>query len=140
MLVEVVAKGGNLLLNVGASAEGLLPDEAVRRLNDIGEWIDVNGDAIYDTRATDPYQEDNIYFTRKGEQIYLIYMADEDQSGPPASVTSSVIRGAKAVCMLGVDRSVDWGLGERGLTIDLPEAASTILRPSVTLCETGFST
>ena len=122
MLVEIVAKGGNLLLNVGASAQGLLPDEAVKRLNDIGEWMNVNGEAIYGTRAVDPFQEGNIYFTRKGEQVYLIYLAEENQSIPPARLAISIIRGAQAVRMLGVDQPINWGLGERGLTIELSEA------------------
>lgn len=121
MLVEIVAKGGNLLLNVGASDQGLLPDVAVQRLNEIGDWMNVNSQAIYATRSMAPFQDGRICFTRKGEQVYLIYLAEQNQSAPPARVTTSIIRSAQAVRMLGVDQSINWKLGEGGLTIELPE-------------------
>ncbi len=122
MLVEIVAKGGNLLLNVGADDQGLLPKPAVQRLREIGEWMNVNGEAIYATRSMAPFREGRICFTRKGEQVYLIYLAEENQSAPPARLTTSIIRGARSVRMLGVDRPINWRLGESGLTIELPKA------------------
>jgi len=50
-LVECVSKGGNCLLNVGPTAEGLIPDESVKRLREIGEWMKVNGEAVHGTTA-----------------------------------------------------------------------------------------
>jgi alpha-L-fucosidase len=52
LLVDVVSKGGNLLLNVGPTAEGEIPPTSVQRLKDIGKWMKVNGDAIYGTDAS----------------------------------------------------------------------------------------
>jgi len=46
-LVDIVSKGGNYLLNVGPTAEGLIPQPEVDRLKEIGAWLDVNGAAIY---------------------------------------------------------------------------------------------
>jgi alpha-L-fucosidase len=47
MLIEIVSKGGNFLLNIGPKGDGSFPDEAVERLKGMGEWMKVNGEAIY---------------------------------------------------------------------------------------------
>jgi len=47
MLIEIVSKGGNLLLNVGPRGDGSFPEEAVERLEGIGKWMQVNGEAIH---------------------------------------------------------------------------------------------
>lgn len=52
MLVDIASKGGNLLLNVGPTAEGLIPDSSVVRLKRIGEWMSKNGESIYGTEAS----------------------------------------------------------------------------------------
>lgn len=50
-LITICAKGGNFLLNVGPTAEGEIPAESVKRLNDVGQWLKVNGESIYGTQA-----------------------------------------------------------------------------------------
>ena len=52
MLVDIASKGGNLLLNVGPTAEGLIPDSSVVRLNQIGIWMQQNSESIYGTSAS----------------------------------------------------------------------------------------
>jgi len=51
-LVDVASKGGNFLLNVGPTAEGIIPAEQVQRIREVGAWLAVNGEAVYGTRLS----------------------------------------------------------------------------------------
>jgi len=51
-LIDCASKGGNYLLNVGPTGEGLIPDASVERLAAMGKWMKVNGEAIYETQAS----------------------------------------------------------------------------------------
>lgn len=82
LLVDIVAKGGNYLLNVGPSPEGTLPPTAVERMHEIGQWMKANGEAIYGTRPIYPYVDGKIRFTHKGDKIYAIYLIDENETLP----------------------------------------------------------
>lgn len=79
MLCDVVAKGGNLLLNVGPDADGNLPPQALERMEAIGKWLEKNGYAIYGTRPLYPYCEGNIRYTQSkdGKHQYAITLTDE---------------------------------------------------------------
>jgi alpha-L-fucosidase len=52
MLADIASKGGNFLLNVGPTAEGLFPPASIERLREIGQWMKINGEAIYATQAS----------------------------------------------------------------------------------------
>ncbi len=52
MLVDIASKGGNFLLNVGPTSEGLIPDSSIVRLKEIGRWMQRNGESIYGTSAS----------------------------------------------------------------------------------------
>ncbi len=122
MLIETVSKNGNLLLNIGPSPEGVLPEEAVRRLREIGAWMAVNGEAIHDTHAIAPYAEGQVRYTARGETVYAIVQADEGQDEPPAEVTLTGLRpapGAK-VELLGHDGPLEWDSTQAGARIRFP--------------------
>lgn len=71
LFVETVSKGGNFLLNVGPDGDGAIPEPAVRILERIGEWMQVNKEAIYGTSAS-PFQSlDWGYCTQKEDRLYL---------------------------------------------------------------------
>jgi alpha-L-fucosidase len=70
-LVDIASKGGNFLLNVGPTAEGLFPQESMDRLKAIGGWMKINGESIYGTSAS---QFENLEWgrsTTKGNILYL---------------------------------------------------------------------
>ncbi|MCR5130616.1 MAG: alpha-L-fucosidase [Prevotella sp.] len=83
-LVEIVAKGGNLVLGVGPTPDGLIQPEAVSRLQEIGKWLKTNGKAIYNTTITPRYHDGNIWFTasKDGSSLYAIYLLDENAEMP----------------------------------------------------------
>ncbi len=77
-LVEIVAKGGNLLLGVGPTAEGEFLPVQIERLQEIGKWMDKNGAAIYGTRTLDTFKSGNTYFTKgKSGETYAIPLFGE---------------------------------------------------------------
>jgi len=74
-LVEIVSKGGNYLLNVGPTAEGIIPEPSVDRLKDVGKWLKVNGESIYGATAS-PFEEFEWgRCTTKHGKIYLHILA-----------------------------------------------------------------
>jgi len=61
-LMEIVAKGGSLLLGAGPDGKGNFPDEVYSRFEEIGKWLQKNGEAIYGTTITPYYNDGNIWF------------------------------------------------------------------------------
>lgn len=77
MIVDTASKGGNLLLGVGPTPEGEIPEPAVERLAQIGDWFAVNGEAIYGTRAIAPYRDGAVRFTQKADRVFAFSMNRE---------------------------------------------------------------
>jgi alpha-L-fucosidase len=69
-LITCARDGGNYLLNVGPKADGSVPDESVRILAAVGQWMDKNGEAIFGTDHCQPRRSNYASFTRKGNTLY----------------------------------------------------------------------
>ncbi len=88
MLVDIVAKGGNLLLNIGPAPDGTWDQGAYDLLAQIGKWMRLNSEAIYGTRAVAPYKAGKVAFTKgKSGTLYAIYLPGEDEREIPAKIT-----------------------------------------------------
>ena len=77
LLVDVVGKGGNMALNIGAQPDGRLPLRARERALELGAWLKKNGEAIYATRALPPYFAGEWSFTRGREARYALWRLPE---------------------------------------------------------------
>jgi alpha-L-fucosidase len=125
LLIEIVAKGGNLLLGIGPRADGTLQEEAVQRLEEIGKWLKVNGEAIYNTRTTRDYVDGKTFFTKSktGKAIYALTCTD-DKAPLPAFVTwknNMPVKGTKMI-LLETGEKVKW-VNENGDTkVFLPKS------------------
>lgn len=122
LLVDVVAKGGNFLLNVGPQPDGRLPEPAVLRLREIGAWMKVNGEAIYGTRPIAPYKEGKIALTHKNGVTYAAYLLDEGERLPrEISIRSVRPKAGAKVRMLGVREPVAWKYGAEGVVLSVSD-------------------
>ena len=103
-LVEVVAKGGNLVLGVGPTAEGRIQPEAVSRLDSIGQWLQRYGQAIYNTVTTPYYNEGKLWFTvsKNGQQRYAVYALQDHE--PLPKTLSWQVHTPKSVMLLGTKK------------------------------------
>ncbi len=119
ILINKVARGGNLLLNIGPTADGRIPEIMQQRLIDIGNWLKVNGEAIYGTRkwnnAPSITTETTEYYTKKGSDLYLIFT--RWQNGP---VVINEISKTAGVTLLGYDGKIRYKVSGNKLTITPP--------------------
>jgi len=122
-LVDIVAKGGNLLLNIGPGPDGTWADDAYDRLQKIGDWLAVNGEAIYGTRPVEPYLAGRLRFTQKSEALYAVYLAAESEEQPPATITLPNLNSADGarIRMLGVDADLSYKKSDNGLVVAIPQ-------------------
>ena len=83
-LIEVVAKGGNLVLGVGPTPDGLLEPDVVERLKEIGSWLRKNGKAIYGTQTTPYYHCGDMWFTasKSNANLFALYVHEEGKPMP----------------------------------------------------------
>jgi len=148
-LVDIVSKNGALLLNIGPRADGTIPEAEVQLLEEIGAWLDVNGEAIYGTRPwsiagegptsvlsgsfTDTerteYTSSDIRFTTARRDLYATVLAPTRGSEllirSLATGSGVYTEEIQSVTLLGYPGDVVWSRREDGLCIELPTGAAT---------------
>lgn len=126
MLVDIVSKNGNLLINVGPKSDGSIPENQLAPLRDLGKWLKQNGEGIYDTspwkRASLVLQDKTeLRFTRKADVLYIYFFSKPKNRNiiiPDCKLSneaSAVLVGEKkeAIKLLTSDGSVQFKLPEK---------------------------
>lgn len=123
-LIEIVAKGGNFVLGVGPTPEGIIQPEVVQRLKAIGVWMRQNGGAIYNTQSAEVYNSGNTWFTadKNGKTIYAIYRLDEKETLPAVIKWQGNIpaKGSK-IRLLANGSSLAWKVKNNEVSVTLPK-------------------
>jgi alpha-L-fucosidase len=143
LLADVVSKNGNLLLNITPRPDGTIPEQEQQILRQVGGWLKVNGEAIYETRPwkrfgegptavaggafhdadTKPYTAEDFRFTAKGSVLYAIELGwPADGRVTIHSLGSDSLAGQKIqnVTLLGSNDKIVWQLQPDGLHLQLP--------------------
>jgi alpha-L-fucosidase len=144
-LIDIASKGGNFLLNVGPTVRGIIPEESVTRLKEMGKWLNINGEAIYGTRSwkvlkegdtkvefinsyegdfdnfVEPeYTAQDIIFTSKDNIVYAICLGWPDEFVLIKSFAGTSASEIRSVTMLGIDESLKWSVNDDGLKVISP--------------------
>jgi len=125
MLVDIVAKGGNLLLNIAPSPEGTWDDAAYQRLQEVGAWMKVNSEAIYGSRPLAPYRQGKIGYTQSRQGVaYAVVLAGEGERTLPAQIRLASLTPAPnaSVTLLGAKESLKWEKQGSDLVVLIPES------------------
>ncbi|MET0243580.1 MAG: alpha-L-fucosidase [Flavitalea sp.] len=125
LLVKVVSRGGNFLLNIGPGPDGDWDPVAYQRLEEIGKWMEVNGVGIYDSKSLAPYSTGNTFFTQSkdGSKQFAYYLV-EDSVVLTKTVTIKdfkVKKNAK-IRIAGGTGKLKWKQPSADLVITLPGA------------------
>ena len=145
-LIDIVSKNGNLLLNIGPRPDGTIPDEVRSSLLEIGAWLKLNGEAIYDStpwkvygegptqiqagfghdKDTKPYQAADFRFTQKGSTIYAIEMARPADGRAVIHALGAAHQGkglpVANVELLGSSAKLSWRQTDDALEVKLPDS------------------
>lgn len=122
LLVKIVSRGGNFLLNIGPGPDGDFDPVAYDRLKGIGDWMKINSEAIYGTKPIAPFYETKIVFTQKENSIYATYLPDEGETQMPGKILISSMQPVKGskVFLLGYDKPLKWENNGLGFIAEIP--------------------
>lgn len=125
LLIDIVSKNGNLLLNIGPKADGSIPENQLKRLIDLGNWLKINGEGIYETK---PYIISSVIlndgtkmsFTQKNNDLYVFLLSAPQEKSiiiPFCQTTQS----SKVLWFGKIKESLSFSRANNGVDIKLPE-------------------
>lgn len=123
LLIDIVSRNGNLLLNVGPKADGSISDIQLDRLHKLGTWLRVNGEGIFDTRpwvrAASTSAGSEVRFTQKSDALYAFLL--DPVSG--SDVTLPGIRAASGTTVRtpGGAADISWKQAGNNLVVSMPQ-------------------
>jgi alpha-L-fucosidase len=138
-LVDIVSKNGNLLLNVPPRADGTLDDKAIALLKEIGKWLKVNGEGIYETRPYSIFGEgptkvvgghftgmatltaQDFRFTTRGDTVYAFICGTPAEKVSVKAFSANKYHRIKSIGMLGVEGELKFEQKDDALHVILPE-------------------
>ena len=143
-LTEIVSKGGNYMLNIGPMGSGEVPVESAKNLLEVGKWLSVNGEAIYNTRkwkvthegptnidmsnGTKAREEhgfkaeftpQDFWFTKKGDNLYAIAFEYPKDKVLIKSMNTQNVGKISSVKMLGNENKLSWEQSDEGLEVTI---------------------
>jgi len=125
LLVDIVAKGGNFLLNIAPTSKGDYEDTAYERLKEIAAWMKINSEAIYSSHPIIPYKENNVCFTSLSDgTVYALYLAGGNEVAMPEkiSLTKFCPKEGSKIELLGTGANINWNKKSEGCEIFLRES------------------
>jgi alpha-L-fucosidase len=133
-LIDIVSKGGNFLLNVGPTGEGIIPAPSIDRLNEVGAWLKINGESIYGTGASPigkpAWGRCTQKVTPSGTTLYL-HVFEWPANG---KLTVPGIKGRVASArLISGNQTLETSSAADGLTITLPAAAPDKIASTIAL-------
>ena len=122
MLVKIVGRGGNLLLDVGPTPEGTLPAETYELMHEIGKWMNVNSEGIYGTRAVLLKGNDKLFCTTKEGHKYVFYVPEDGRNELPSEIFVPELS-PSTVSMLGTNgRKLKFKAADGGVSVIIPKS------------------
>jgi alpha-L-fucosidase len=123
LLVDIVSKNGNLLLDVGPEADGTIPPVQMERLRALGAWMRQNGEAIYGTRPWthaegSTAQGISLRFTRKGTTLYVTMLGKP--SSRKITLMAMSLRAGATISLLGGRTQLPWAQSGNDVRVELP--------------------
>jgi alpha-L-fucosidase len=130
-LIDIASKGGNYLLNVGPTSEGLIPQPSVERLQQVGQWMKVNGEAIYGTSAS-PFKK--LPWGRCTKKPGKLYLHVFDWPNGVLTVPGLSSKVTKAYLLADAERAaLEVTVGEDGVKVKVPQKAPDAIASVVVL-------
>lgn len=129
LFIDIIAKGGNLALNIAPQPDGRLPQAAVLRMKEIGEWLKEYGEAVYGTRACAPYRKDRCAFTCKGDKVYCFYVYEKDDEAVSENIKIPYTEAISSIALMSSEENLPYENLADGIRVKLPKAVLTQKTP-----------